>query len=474
MSYPFELYEILSRLRSCVPADAEGKWTARESQCTITFSDCRVDEEWLSRIEQGMDFVGKAIDEERRFIRVNGEVVPIEKVRRVSKESIRHLARHSELISRPQEDDVIPDKLYTVERLNDYATYENRFLYRLLVTAKEFLYKRRAAIAKALGSYGGSMNARFTLGPSEKSLTFTMKLEDTRNGDDYLTQSSEVFRRLEKLIRTVDFYLATPLMTELAKEAVISAAITKNNVLKMDKNFKQAVELYDFLATYEQDGFEIEEKTIAPDLSADAGRIALLAVLSVYGNTPRVAEWLKGQSEREAADRLALLKERMDSDPEGYVLELERRNARLKQAEEQAEVLLRKVHELEAQRERSEAILAGTERDWESDKKRYEEIIADYSLRLKESLALCEEQRERHRQFAEQSEREILVLKSQMTALTGMAEEDVTFEELERRYEALGALINGEWPNVKRQLRKEARKQLKQQLFGKNKKGAEE
>ena len=55
-----------------------------------------------------------------------------EKVKNVSKDSVAHLARHSNLITRYEEgEDIIPDRLYTVERLSDYAVYENRFLYML-------------------------------------------------------------------------------------------------------------------------------------------------------------------------------------------------------------------------------------------------------------------------------------------------------------------------------------------------------
>ena len=96
----------------------------------ITRKSCKIETDWVETIERGIEFIEKAINEERQFIRSNGEVIPIEKVKRVSKDSVEHLARHSNLLTREPEEgqDVIPDNLYTVERLSDYAVYDNRFL----------------------------------------------------------------------------------------------------------------------------------------------------------------------------------------------------------------------------------------------------------------------------------------------------------------------------------------------------------
>ena len=60
---------------------------------------CKVDEDWIVAIEEGLVHIERAIKEERQFITSNGEVVPIEKVKQVSRESVQHLARHSNLIS---------------------------------------------------------------------------------------------------------------------------------------------------------------------------------------------------------------------------------------------------------------------------------------------------------------------------------------------------------------------------------------
>ena len=87
---------------------------------------CTIDEEWIKKIEEGLEFVEKAVAEERQFIRVNGEVVPIEKAKKISKHSVEHLAKHSNMITHVPDDpkaNLVPDSIYMVEKLNDYAVY---------------------------------------------------------------------------------------------------------------------------------------------------------------------------------------------------------------------------------------------------------------------------------------------------------------------------------------------------------------
>ena len=61
---------------------------SEKDEIEITRKNCTVEEDWIVAIERGLEFIEKAIKEERQFIRSNGEVVPIEKVKRVSKDSV--------------------------------------------------------------------------------------------------------------------------------------------------------------------------------------------------------------------------------------------------------------------------------------------------------------------------------------------------------------------------------------------------
>lgn len=225
---------------------------------------CEIETDWLDAIEEGLVHIGKAIEEERQFIRSNGEVVPIEKVKSVSRESSEHLSRHGELITRRQGEDIIPDKLYTVERLNDYAVYENRFLYMLLCYLRDFISYRYGRIAEYSNTYRGRLIIEKTVDAGSRMTAISLRAEDIRKNDARMLEKSGIKEKLSRIdgaLKTVHLLLGTPLMQEVAKVPVLKPPVTETNVLKMDKNFKGALRLYYFLVAYQKDGFTVRQNT---------------------------------------------------------------------------------------------------------------------------------------------------------------------------------------------------------------------
>ena len=323
-------------------ADAVG-----EGSITVTRMICTVDEEWICEIEKGLVYVEKAIREDRQFIYSNGEVIPIEKVKQVSKDSVEHLARHAELITRaPEGEDIIPDKLYTVERLSDYAVYENRFLYMLLCYLRDFVTLRYRKILDLTGRYDGVLRLSHEATTLGRTVTVKLELEDTRQDDPYLrahNPAGDLMDRMDLILKTVVAFLATPLMESAGKAAMLKPPIVKTNVLKMDNNFKGAVALYDYVIAYEGDGYTVTEeaKTInafGDALREDTAEAELLLADLTYRYGLDLTPTLKANLERDEnetrlaelkarADALDTLRRRMERDgetPEAYALELER------------------------------------------------------------------------------------------------------------------------------------------------------
>lgn len=317
-----------------------------ESQRTV----CTIEEDWVCAIEEALPFVEKAIREERQFIRQRGEVVPIEKVRRVSTASVTHLARHGDMISRvPEEgEDLIPDELYMVENLTNYAVYENRFLYMLLCYLRDFIDLRYNKIIELGNTYKASMAMAKTVTIGKRTITYQTQFTDEYRSDPLSTLNQEtrdIIRRIEDLQSVVAMLLATPLMKEVGHAPMLKPPITRTNALRMDNALRNSLALYDYVASYNKDGYTVDtiRKTFSPlpEVMADdfAETVSMTSFL-VYEYCNDLKGELKDayrQEEirrrdeaaacrRQQLDELRAKLTREEITPEEYILQLEERN----------------------------------------------------------------------------------------------------------------------------------------------------
>ena len=319
---------------------------------------CVIDEEWVKEIEKGLVFVEKAIREERQFIRNDGEVVPIEKAKSTSRASVIHLARHSDYITHlpdDPEDDLIPDKIFLLEKNSDFAVYENRFLYMLLVYTRDFIKVRLDKIREARNTCHIDMHIQKDVKFGSRHIVYETTLTEDRRDkavSSWDKKDLEIYDRIEMAEHWVQALLGTPLMDQVSKVAMIKPPITKTNVLKMNHNFKMAVALYEYLSSYLGDGYDMQEvrRSFTP-LSADAAdeisETVLLTSFLAYKNANNLEgelrEGFEANKKQEEAEREAELEAKIKrlkkriaesgESPEEYMIALEARCRALEDGE---------------------------------------------------------------------------------------------------------------------------------------------
>ncbi|MDE6411022.1 MAG: hypothetical protein K2L02_00600 [Clostridia bacterium] len=352
---------------------------------------CKINEDWVKAIEEGLEFVEKAVAEERQFIRTNGEVVPIEKVKKVSKDSVEHLAKHSEMITHVPEhegDQLVPDKLYMVEKLSDYAVYENRFLYMMLVYIRDFIEFRLGKIETLRRTYFGKMKIDKEIVSGKSTLKIKTEIKEKRTDNPYPIpdkETEQLIKRIGDCREIINSLLNTDLMTQVAKSPMIKPPIVKTNVLKMNNNFKRSLALYDYIASYKGDGYSYEEVKFkfAPFSEAVANEIAestRLTSFLVYKIGNGIEENLEAeyqveeerrriQEEKKLKERIARLKKKaLESGQsleeymialEDLVKRLEKDNETLERVRQEVEILNNRISALnEEQKELNRRIEA--------------------------------------------------------------------------------------------------------------------
>ena len=427
-----------TNFRECVAQrSAVTKVNTESDRITVKRMFCTVEEDWVDAIEAGLIHIEKAINEQRQFIRSNGEVIPIEKVKHVSKDSVEHLAKHSNLIAREIEgEDIIPDHLYTVERLSDYAVYENRFLYMLLCYLRDFITLRYNKILESSNTYDANMTMRKKIKINKRTISYEVNLAEIRKDDEYLRKhntAKDIIDRIDLLLKAVIAFLATPLMECAAKAPMLKPPITKTNVLKMNNDFKGAMRLYEYVTAYDKPGYSIETKIINlnPFREQLADELAETVLLSSfltyeYGLDMRdelqkaYAEEEKRRKEEEYQRFLEKLEkvrkkvQKSGQSPEEYILMLEKHIRILEDKCAKLDVALEEIRRLKAElataRERIaelEEELANTVAELAYQKQKYIDDMAALTAAHAEEIRLlneehAEEIRQLHEEYAEQ------------------------------------------------------------------------
>lgn len=222
-----------------------------------------IDMEWVVAIEETLPYIQKAIDEQRRFIKQVDNVVRVELAKKIGPESVKHLSQHTNFIAKVEGDMVTPNKILTIEREESFAIYENRVLMTLIRKALHFVDDKYSKMKDVPNDSYNDISMVRHINFNEKKVDFNLNYINESHetlADDLdvldVTQLSD-FDRIRKIRTTLNEFLNTQLMKEIANEPEVHPPLTQTNLLKKNPNFKKAVELWNFLDSYKRKGFEV-------------------------------------------------------------------------------------------------------------------------------------------------------------------------------------------------------------------------
>lgn len=482
-----------------------------EDELKAVRMECEIEEDWIKAIEVGLEHVEKAIHEERQFIRKEGEVVPIEKLKRVSTDTVRHLAKHSNLITHEPDpgEDIMPEKLYMAENLSDYTVYENRFLYMLLCYTRDFINVRLDKILE----FGKTCRIDMQIGKNtrigKKSLKYKASFH-YEDKNDTLTdrEQSSLIERIETAQRLTVALLMTPLMKEVSKAPMLTPPITRTNVLRMNVHFKAALEMYGFLTAYTKDGYILkeEQRTFRPFQEACNAELMETVLLQAYiaykyGNALEGAlkkaydieeEQIRQRQKEALAAKMLAVRARWEEkqiSAEEYVLlqdeyikQLEQDGQNLKKAEAKInrlneniasqEVEIRALQENAA---RFDEVLSEKNEKLRAQEREHlikiQELETAHGDQLKEKETDCKERISAAQKIADeanakykQMDEERCLVQAQLHGLRQQyhlipENEDYTskeqFKELEREFNAFEDFLKKQWKYTKKRIRKD-------------------
>ena len=228
----------------------------------------RFDGEWIQTLESYFPSLDRIIKNPKSALKYEEEITAIERAKKTTGASIRHLAANTHFIKEIRDDNVvIPKKILTVSAEQDYQIYENRFIMTLINRLSSFVQNRYEVIKSNYESFQRNhVNFKSNFDINDSVVDMDIDLVIKRNlDDDAINQHNlDLLQRAEYLHNLVGGFKNSPFMKLMEKARRVVPPIMKTNVILKNPDFRNAYTLWLFLDRYTILGFdnEVAEKNL--------------------------------------------------------------------------------------------------------------------------------------------------------------------------------------------------------------------
>ena len=208
------------------------------------------DTSWIDMVEECIPYLDNIIRNPRRFIVQEENIVPIEKAKVVTEESIRHLAQHTSMIQEVQEDGtVIPLKLLNVYREETVDLYENRFIKSLVDNLYTFVTnKLEESDQKSYAKVDSEVTYKGIMKKKDEVVEVNLQLTSKKETDvDASKDGHSLDERIEHIRDIVSAFRSSTFIKSLKESSPVRSPIRKTNVILKEQNFIKALELWEYL-----------------------------------------------------------------------------------------------------------------------------------------------------------------------------------------------------------------------------------
>lgn len=195
-------------------------------------------EETLPSIQAILDRFSSVLSSKRVMVRA-------ERAKHTDAETLLHLSAHSDKLRYVQGNRIVPSEVLSKEFYDDIHSYENRFLMTLLKRSLVFLDDRIEYIQANLPLFH-ALQASFAFGDQQLQILWKRPIDSFQLEKD--------LDRLKEL-RSMVFSLGQkPLMKALLGSPEIILPLAPTNLLRLDPDYKKAVDLWNYIHTYRSMG----------------------------------------------------------------------------------------------------------------------------------------------------------------------------------------------------------------------------
>ena len=235
-----------------------------ESQMSYqsTYNGDALSFDWLDEIEEACPRLDKIVRMAKVALVQEANVELIEKAKRITVESVKDLAKHTNYINKFDEKKgmVEPGKILDIRSEETFNIYENRFLHTLVYLIDKFVAEREAEIKnlevsdnKLLEYKGKSQTLRENVHIEIKVTSDSVPSSDVN--DDIEDQLKDVMKRIKRVKEYIGSWMRSEMIKALDKAHItpVRSPIKKTNIILKNPNFRVAAKLWDYLQRYGMD-----------------------------------------------------------------------------------------------------------------------------------------------------------------------------------------------------------------------------
>lgn len=247
------------------------KKLASEMSYKSTYNGDALSFDWIDIVEEACPRLDIIVRNAKVALVQEANVELIEKAKRITVESVKDLARHTNYINKYDEEtqSVEPGKILDIRNEETFNIYENRFLHTLIYLLDRFVYEREQEIKKLEVSDNKLLEYKAkSETPTEKVHIEVKITSDTIPSDQVNNDLQEKLKEIQKRIKRIKEYIASWMKSEMIKSLdkahipPVKSPIKKTNILLKNPNFKVATALWEYLNKYGLDDINSDKDNI--------------------------------------------------------------------------------------------------------------------------------------------------------------------------------------------------------------------
>ena len=217
--------------------------------------------DWLEEFEEACPRIDIIVRNAKVTLIQEANVELIEKATRITVESVKDLAKHTNYINEidPKSGDVKPGKILNIRNEETFNIYENRFLYTLIHEMEAFIMRKEDDLKKLEISDSKLLEYKGKAKSDKDRVTIELKITaDSLPSEEVADDLKEKIKDLQKRINDIKIYIGSWYKSEMMKSLervhvpFVKPPLKKTNILLKNPNFKIATKLWEYIRNYEE------------------------------------------------------------------------------------------------------------------------------------------------------------------------------------------------------------------------------